>query len=212
MNEFAIMKKPNNKSLTNKNTFLENKIKKDKRKKKWKPYKYLSYEEKKKLENKEALRDKKKQVINFNCQEIRNNKKLLKNLEINKKALDHVIKPATPHNTSQYLTTNFSQGRYEKIPSLSPSDAEDSNAENGLVDYFNEADNYCIPGGSMQGIEGLNIDMINVGIEKHSDSKDETRSKDENAQLEKYAAIIAEQERMIALLTERLNQHKEDKG
>jgi hypothetical protein len=69
----------------------------------------------------------------------------------------------TPHNTTQYLTHNYSQGRNEKVmaipvefysfpiqhnPQINIHEEED---ENEVVDYVNLADDYCIPGGSMRG-------------------------------------------------------------
>jgi hypothetical protein len=75
---------------------------------------------------------------------------MLKNLDYSKKSLNLINKPNTPHNTTQYLTHNYSQGRNEKviIPEVGQ---DDMNDEDMLVDYMNETDDYCIPGGSMIG-------------------------------------------------------------
>jgi hypothetical protein len=78
----------------------------------------------------------------------------LKNLDFNKKSLNQVVKPDTPHNTSQYLSSNFCQGRNEKAGTILNEFTDYSYSdikEEMLEDYMNEADDYCIPGGSMKG-------------------------------------------------------------
>ena len=65
----------------------------------------------------------------------------------------NINKPVTPHNTGQYLSNNFSQGRNEKPGFLSFSFSDgflDELAENP-TDYMNLTDDYCISGGSMTG-------------------------------------------------------------
>ena len=77
-------------------------------------------------------------------------------MDFNKKSLTAINRPTTPHNTSQYLTFNYSQGRKDKVQNL-PNEYTDTYYENNdmndemLTDYMNEADDYCIPGGSMRG-------------------------------------------------------------
>lgn len=75
---------------------------------------------------------------------------MLRLLEFNKKYQSQINKPWTPHNTTQYLTSNYSQGRNEKSysPLISSLDFNDDM----IVDYLNEGDDYCIPGGSNKGI------------------------------------------------------------
>jgi hypothetical protein len=64
-----------------------------------------------------------------------------------------VMKPNTPHNTTQYLTSNFSQGRNEKSSAVVSEFNPYMNdmKEEMLDDYLNHTDDYCIPGGSMKG-------------------------------------------------------------
>lgn len=63
------------------------------------------------------------------------------------------MKPNTPHNTTQYLTSNFSQGRNEKSSSIVSefNPYIDDMKEEMPDDYLNQTDDYCIPGGSMRG-------------------------------------------------------------
>lgn len=62
-------------------------------------------------------------------------------------------KPNTPHNTSQYLTSNYSQGRNEKVGAFVNEFCPDYQTidEEMPEDYMNQTDDYCIPGGSMRG-------------------------------------------------------------
>lgn len=78
---------------------------------------------------------------------------MLKNLDFCKKGLHNLKKPNTPHNTSQYLTSNFSQGRNEKVSAyISEFTPELEHISEDLPDdYMNQTDDYCIPGGSMKG-------------------------------------------------------------
>ncbi len=70
-----------------------------------------------------------------------------------------MIKPATPHNTSQFLSTNFCLGRTEKVSNsqiLSEYPEGDIKADSNT-----ETDDYCIPGGSMTGkLQGILISEI----------------------------------------------------
>jgi hypothetical protein len=74
-------------------------------------------------------------------------------LDFDRKSIKNIIKPATPHNTSQFLSTNFCMGRNEKV--LNSTILTDSynydNNEKMIADGIDETDEYCIPGGSMKG-------------------------------------------------------------
>lgn len=90
---------------------------------------------------------------------------MLRSLDYSKKNLHKVKKPSTPHNTTQYLTANFSMGRNEKpviISDFSPVLDELMNEE----DFFG-AEDFCIPGGSMKA------KIIEMEREKAEQSKDD---------------------------------------
>ena len=62
-----------------------------------------------------------------------------------------VNKPETPHNTTQYLSSNFSQGRNENVPTVvsefTPAYIDEETPNN----WEESGDDYCVPGGSMRG-------------------------------------------------------------
>jgi hypothetical protein len=75
--------------------------------------------------------------------------------------------PSTPHNTSQYLTSNFSEGRTEKIMNvLSEYNAYILQDANNLLLDTLTIDDLCVTGGTMKGIinskylESLNISNV----------------------------------------------------
>ncbi len=61
-----------------------------------------------------------------------------------------VNKPETPHNTTQYLSSNFSQGRNENVPTVVSCFTPTYNEEISN-DWEESGDDYCVPGGSMRG-------------------------------------------------------------
>lgn len=69
--------------------------------------------------------------------------------------MSQVTKPPTPHNTSQYLTYNYSQSRNENfgISEFQPVIEIDDSP----LDYLNSEDDYCITGGSMRGKILINL-------------------------------------------------------
>lgn len=79
----------------------------------------------------------------------------MKNLDFDRKSLKKIIKPATPHNTSQFLSTNFCIGRNDKIPNSAlisdPYAYTYNTGEDITSDGIDDTDDYCIPGGSMTG-------------------------------------------------------------
>jgi hypothetical protein len=149
----------NSKKILSNKTKRNNKKNYPKSGEKWKPYKYMTYEEKKRLADRESFKDHLKQVklfvLTLFFKEIRNNPKILKNLDFDRKSIKNIIKPATPHNTSQFLSTNFCMGRNENIPKslilVDPLGYTYNTCEDITSDAIDETDDYCIPGGSMTG-------------------------------------------------------------
>jgi len=127
--------------------FNTNKDKNSKFNRKWIPYKYLNCHEKKKLMDIASFKDHQKQVSFRN-----------KNKEYKGHKEKHVqkAKPPTPHNTSQYLTSNFAEDKNEHIISINDSTKY---LENDMeIDMYGEnfnVENFCITGGSMKGMINL---------------------------------------------------------
>ena len=174
----------------------------------------MTYENRK-LMDKESIKDNLKQVYKYLNKIFTNNSRILKSLDYSKKNINKIIKPATPHNTTQYLTSNFAQGRNEKIVSLPNEYAmfdmnENINEEDVLVDYMNEADDYCVPGGSMKDILAQQ-----ANIQEHSSSLQtdqlnpndfvESNSNEEENEIERYKKIIEQQNLLISILKDKLN-------
>jgi hypothetical protein len=66
--------------------------------------------------------------------------------------MNYIIKPGTPHNTSQFLSTNFCLGRNEKVTNSAIfSECSLKLEEDLIADSNDETDEFCIPGGSMRG-------------------------------------------------------------
>ncbi len=130
---------------TKREEFQKKKEKTSKFNRKWVPYKYLSFHEKQKLIDIAAFKDEQKQV-NF-----ANNKKNFIKGRHNK--------PQTPHNTSQYLTTNFTEEQPEKtigfygstlnLPTINLEKDFEMDMYGGEENL--NLENICITGGSMKG-------------------------------------------------------------
>ena len=58
--------------------------------------------------------------------------------------------PTTPHNTGQYLISNFAQVRHEKLLDLN-SDYLQKDIYENMIEYA-AIDDLCVTGGSMKGI------------------------------------------------------------
>ncbi len=83
-------------------------------------------------------------------------------MEFSRKLINKVNKPDTPHNTTQYLSSNFSQGRNEKVLTVVSefTPMYDDLQEVMPDDYMNQADDYCLPGGSMRGKLILHVTLF----------------------------------------------------
>ena len=146
----------------------------------------------------------------------------MKNLDFDKKSIRNIIKPATPHNTSQFLSTNFCLGRTEKIANseVSIEYPQEDQKDESII----EADDYCIPGGSMTGkLEGLLISDIllsNAGALSTEDENEPVLRRNLTSSfcgpvmcenLDSFKHIIENQEKLINHLITILNQGAESK-
>ena len=68
--------------------------------------------------------------------------------------MNYITKPGTPHNTSQFLSTNFCLGRNERVTNSEIFSVVPNKSE-ADVELSEEVDEFCIPGGSMRGIFSL---------------------------------------------------------
>jgi hypothetical protein len=78
--------------------------------------------------------------------------------------------PSTPHNTSQYLISNFSKGRKEQVINLVNEYTKHMGADlyTMMLDEIINVDDICVSGGSMKGIINSNIEMLPFDAEENA--------------------------------------------
>lgn len=171
---------------TEKNINIQNK------KRKWKPFQFLSHLERKRIQMKE--KEKIKNVL-FNhhlFQDFRLKSKYYKNLDFDTKFLNVINKPKTPHNTGQYITHIFSS-KQKKYDYINEDNLEDvcsygsmmNNDDIEMIDLDGGIEPFSIQrkrfmscdlqereshGNFINNQKDLNIDNQDLGFKKYSSS------------------------------------------
>jgi hypothetical protein len=154
---------------------------------------------------------------------------LLKSLEYSKKNLHKIKKPSTPHNTSQFLSANFSNGRNENVISDFTPDFE-SSIDNKNGEFFipvgsmrdkynredlNEKNNSTSKSKSedqvisnedydLSSYEKLASEDSDNSFSEFKSSVDSLTSPELKEKLIKYKRIIKNQQKIISILTDKL--------
>jgi len=155
--------------------------------------------------------------------------------------LNKVSKPDTPHNTTQYLSSNFSQGRNEKVSTIVSEFTPIYDDLQGEMpdDYINQTDDYCVPGGSMRGkIKYFTWHLLDVLLNPIISQQTENKVIVENSisenlaflwnspklynlqnindekveDLEKYKRVVEQQKSIILILTNLLKKSNSQQG
>lgn len=132
-----------------------------------------------------------------------------------------IIKPAAPHNTSQYLIENHSQSRKENIQINALRLLLNREIEEKFSDCYVDIDDICITGGTMKGKFYNNLlsaeydhtrnneeqneqtDILSTSTDTSYTHNSNTQMANEN-KLEKLKTIAEEKEQYILLLQESL--------
>jgi len=129
--------------------FFKKNYNSNKYKRKWIPFKFLNYADRKRLIDEASFKDHKKQV-SFSQKQ--------KDFKGCFKGKGQDDKPPTPHNTSQYLTSNFSGDKNDQIIMIDYSTKYlQSDMDIDIYPQNFDEENICITGGSMKGIINFNF-------------------------------------------------------
>ena len=130
--------------------------------KKWIPYKHLTYEDKKKLIDIASFKDHQKQAsFYFNKKEFKGSNE---NQGRNNSYQTQVkVKPPTPHNTSQYLTSNFAEDKAELVSTNESIKYLRDDSDLDMYGHDFGVENICVTGGSMKGMINLSNYLGTLG-------------------------------------------------